>query len=164
MSNHDSRVRISPGAILLMPLALITAGCAGIKFHPERRDDGLTYFETKPYIFVAVDKACVSTATVVALPNKERSLTFASGYGSADLSVNLSSGMITSVGQKTDTKVPETMTAIGGLATAGILSNGKQVVCEPSATLYPITDGLPQTTKPVPFPKPKLVEVGGVTK
>ena len=41
-----------------------------------------------------------------------------SGYGSANLSLAFQSGMLTSVGQTTDTKIPETITALAGMATA----------------------------------------------
>jgi len=138
-------------------LALLVSGCAGLVFNPTAQDDALTYYETAPYLFISTSKDCVTTASVVALPGRQRSVSLRSGYGSADLSVGLSSGMITSVGQKTDTKIPETITAVGGLAKnlgVGIAgeAKGKQIICDPVGTLYPIVNGYPDYNHPLPFP------------
>ena len=145
-------------------LVTLLSGCAHLDFGDDR---GLTYFDLKPYLFVSTTKECVSVATVVSVPETKREVKFKSGYGTADLSVGLSNGMITSVGQKTDTKIPETITAIASLGTAakGMLaldaasSSGKkdntpasekkdaagtQTVCEPTAKLYPIENGIPK--------------------
>jgi len=83
-------------------------GCAGIDLGKE----GLTYYEPEPYVLVSNLKDCTQTVTPMAIPGTKRSLTFDSGLGSADLSVALSNGMITSIGQKTDPKIPETITAL----------------------------------------------------
>lgn len=76
------------------------------------------------------------------VPGKRRVVKFKSGFGSSELSVTLSNGMIASVGQKTDTKVPETITSIAALGTAAAAfkSDGGSK-CEPKAALYPITNG-----------------------
>ena len=140
---------------------LIISGCARLKFNDSEQPDSLTYYEVEPYLFVQTNKDCVSSATTIALPGKKRSVEFRSGYGSADLSVSLSAGIVTSVGQKTDTKIPETLTAIGGLATAGILATGKQFVCEPTAALYSIRNGIPDISHPIVFPvTSKIVDFG----
>jgi len=133
-------------------------GCAHIDFG----DKGLMYYEMKPYLFVSTTSECVSTATVVSLPAKTQYMKFVSGYGTADLSATLSNGMIVSVGQKTDTKIPETITAVAGLATAaaGVLkatpTPEKKVECEPAARLYSIVDGKPDFTDEHPFPVKRI--------
>lgn len=140
-----------PTAITLTTSTL--AGCAGLQFNDGFRPDALNYYEAQPYLFVSTTRDCVSTATVVALPGAKRSVTLKSGYGSADLSVSLSSGIISSVGQKTDTKIPETIAAIGSLAAAAApLTTEKQVVCDPTATLYPVVNGIPDLQHPLAFP------------
>jgi hypothetical protein len=134
-------------------LAVTFCGCARIDFGK----DGLTYYDPKPYLLVSTNKDCVTTATVVVLPDEKKSLKFIPGYGSADLSVSLSNGMITAAGQKTDTKIPETISAIAdlGKAAGGFIASqakpGKQIICTPSATLFPIEKGEAIVTKPIKF-------------
>jgi hypothetical protein len=146
--------------------AFLVAGCAHIDFG----GDGMTYYDPKPYLFVSTTKECVSTATVVVIPEKKRVMKFVSGYGSADLSATLANGMIVSVGQKTDTKIPETISSIASLATAAAtfrapVGTAKQVICTPIAQLYPIISGRPDMDNPLTFPVPKeTVDLGIVQK
>lgn len=140
------KVTLGP-AIMIVFSAL--SGCAHIDFG----GDGLTYYDPKPYLFVATTKECISTATVLAIPEVKKVMKFQSGYGSADLSTSLSNGMISSVGQKTDTKIPETLASIG-TAAGGLnlmAENGKQIICKPSAALYPIALGVPDLNHPLVF-------------
>jgi hypothetical protein len=132
-------------------LAITFCGCARIDFGGT--DGRLTYYDPKPYLFVSTNKECVSTATVVVLPAEKKSLKFIPGYGSVDLSVSLSNGMITTAGQKQDTKIPETISAIASLATAAGGFKGVRVEegCPPTAVLYPIENGKPDVTKGIPF-------------
>jgi hypothetical protein len=91
---------------------------------------------------------------------------FVPGYGSANLSASLTNGMIASVGQATDTKIPETITSIASLGTAvgglkAMVEPGKQVICTPTALLYPISSGAPDLSNPLKFPVYKeVVETG----
>ena len=142
----------------------LLSGCAHLDFGD---DKGLTYYDPKPYLFVSTTKECVTTPTIVVMPENKKEVKLKSGYGSADLSVNLSNGMITSVGQKTDTKIPETIASIAslGTATGGLMkvmaAPGKQVICTPTATLYPVENGAPNTKAPVSFPVLKeIVDLG----
>jgi hypothetical protein len=142
---------------------LSVAGCAHIDFG----GDGMTYFDPKPYLFVSTTKQCVATATVVVVPETKKVMKFVSGYGSADLSVTLSNGMIATVNQKTDTKIPETISAIASLGTAAAgfrtpADTGKQITCPPTAILYPLISGVPDLNNPIPFPFPK--ETGDLDK
>lgn len=143
---------------------LFVSGCAHLDFTDfTDGKGGVTYYDPKPYLFVSTNKDCVTTATVVVLPEKKKTVTFHTGFGSADLSVGLSNGMFTSVGQKTDTKIPETISAIASLGTAagGLMKAkpepGKQVICTPSAKLYPIENGVPDNQKPIEFKVDKEV-------
>lgn len=140
----------------------ILSGCAGLDFG----DAGLSYYEPAPYLFVAVTKECVSSATVVSLPGVKRAVKFGRGYGSADLSVALDNGMLKSAGQKTDTKVPETITSFAALGTAmaamSVEKGAKQLVCVPSAVLYPVKNGVPDLSSPYQFlVDNKVIDLGG---
>lgn len=123
-------------------------GCAHLDFGD---DKGLTYYDPKPYLLVSTTKDCVITASIVVVPENKREVKFKSGFGTADLSVNLSGGMITSVNQKTDTKIPETITSITSLGTAAanamkamaMAPSTEKQVCTPSVILYPVENGVP---------------------
>lgn len=134
----------------------LVSGCGHLDFGS---DKGLTYYDPKPYFFVTTTKDCVTTGTVVSLPETKRAVKLVSGYGSSDLSVNLNNGMITSVGQKTDPSIPATITSVAGLTTAvGALTKSasaqkeKSTSCQPTAVLYPIENGLPNPKSGIHFP------------
>jgi len=125
--------------------ASFLTGCAGLTFGPESTD-ALTYYDPKPYLFISTAADCVSTATIIAVPATKRGVSFKSGYGTADLSIALNGGMITAIGQKTDSKVPETLSSVATLATAvgGLARSAapQEVACKPSARLYNIDGGV----------------------
>jgi hypothetical protein len=89
----------------------------------------------------------------LSIPGAKRSVKPESGYGTADLSVNLSNGMITSFGQKTDTKIPETLTSLASAATgvktlaslATKAPSGDQTTqqpsCKPQTSIFHIVGG-----------------------
>lgn len=151
---------------LIRVVALISAcllsACAGLDFGAA----GVSYYEPRPYLFVSLNKECVSTATVISVPGEKRSVKFKSGYGSADLSIAMSNGILTNVGQKTDSKVPETITSLASLGTAMAAMKAPekgemQLVCVPTATLYPINDGVPDLKSLIAFPvDTKIIEPG----
>ena len=123
----------------------VLSGCAGLTFGPESTN-ALTYYDPKPYLFISTNADCVSTATIISVPETKKGVSFNSGYGTADLSITLSGGMITAVNQKTDSKIPETLssvatlaTAVGGLARQAAVTEG---ACRPSARLYNIDKGI----------------------
>jgi hypothetical protein len=123
----------------------ILTGCAGLSFGPESTN-ALTYYDPKPYLFISTGTDCVSTATIIAVPETRKGVSFNSGYGTADLSITLSGGMITAVGQKTDSKIPETLSSVATLATAvgGLAKSAapKEHACPPGARLYDIDKGV----------------------
>ena len=138
-------------------LVSLLSGCAHLDFGDDR---GLAYFDAKPYLFVSTTTECLTTATIITVPEIRKEVKFKSGYGSADLSVNLSNGMITSVNQKTDTQIPATISSIAGLGTAaaGAFKSmtaapnaHEKPVCKPTATLYPVDNGVPNINAPISF-------------
>ena len=140
---------------LLQSLAAVSflTGCAGFAFGPESTN-ALTYYDPKPYLFISTTADCASTATILSVPETRKGVSFNSGYGTADLSITLSGGMITSVGQKTDSKIPETLSSVATLATAvGGLARStprQEGGCNPGGRLYNIDKG-------VVDPKPVVV-------
>jgi hypothetical protein len=137
-------------------VAVASAGCAAIDFDSET---GMTYFEPVPYLYVTNTPDCTQTATVVVVPGPQKHMKLNNGFGSNELSASLTNGMIASVGQKTDSKIPETLTALvgtGGALTATTAAEGG-AECHVGSRLYPIKDG--KLTRDEPFdmdpPKPK---------
>jgi len=146
------------GACVLAAFAL--SGCAHLEFKAykagEPEQPGLTYFEPVPYLAVTKGADCKVTVTVLVLPGEKRTLLFRPGYGSADLSASVSNGMLQSVGQKTDTKIPETITALAGvaaLAAGGRPGAAKEPVCEARVRLYPVVNGAPDFGHPLTVPE-----------
>ena len=125
-------------------VSLLT-GCAALTFGPESMN-ALTYYDPKPYLFISTTADCVSTATIISVPETKKGVSFNSGYGTSDLSITLSGGMIASVGQKTDSKIPETLSSVATLATAvgGLARSAapQEAACKPSARLYNINNGV----------------------
>jgi len=110
---------------VLCVTAWFTTGCATVKFYEDgelKKETGLQYYIAKPYLLVAKTGAKNKPVEVqlVYLPDQDqpRFARFRPGLGSHDFSVTLSNGMLTSYGQKTDSKIPETIHAIGSLATS----------------------------------------------
>jgi hypothetical protein len=128
-----------------------------VKTGQEKVDRNITIdIDLRLYLFVSTTKDCVSTPTVIAIPESKKAVKFRSGWGTAELSVVLNNGMVASAGQKTDTKIPETLAAVAALGTAGggLLKGTREIektVCTPAAVLYPIISGVPDTTHPIPF-------------
>ncbi len=157
--NHPQRM------LFVFQLSGLT-GCAHIDFGA----DGLLYYEPKPYLYIVTAADCSQTAALVSLPGKEKHIKFVSGYGSANLNVKLTDGMISDVGQNADSKIPETITPLAALKAALAAAEKdttdkiqlrikgekpKPVECEREGNLYPVVaDGnqIVDTAKPIKFP------------
>jgi hypothetical protein len=105
--------------------ALQLGGCASLKFYPDkdmkRSEVGLKSYYAKPYVLVARDGTQkVTSVNIVYLPDLANPVyaKARSGYGSSNLTLAFSNGMITNFGQQVDTKIPESVTSLGGLVTA----------------------------------------------
>ena len=71
--------------------------------------------------------------------------------------MSVSNGMVTAVGQKTDTKIPETIGAVAGLAgtvikASSLTEPGVNSPCMASAVLYAIEGGKPNKDMAIVFP------------
>lgn len=133
-------------AIALTLLVGIT-GCASIDFNAK---DGAVYYEPVPYLFYSQTDKCVRSVSAVSLPGEKRHLDFKTGYGSYSLSAKFSNGLLTEVGQTSDSKLPETLTSFAALGTAGLLTDSVGL-CSHKAILYPIKikDGSLNLGKPL---------------
>jgi len=133
---------------LFAAFLLSMPGCARIVFYDKPRENALNYYDPQAYLAVNLTKDCAYSATALILPGALRSAEFRSGYGSASLTLALTNGLITNVGQTTDSKIPETITAfssaLGSVARAALAMRGNTAppaTCPPSLTLYKITNG-----------------------
>jgi uncharacterized protein YceK len=152
-SSHNV-TRVTPSTLIasvwLISLTIIVAlsGCAHISFHDPanpKPNIGLEYYKPKLYLLVTQTKDGTK-ADVLTLPDLKnpRYALLHPGYGSSNLSLKLSNGILTDVGQNVDTKIPETITALSGLATAAAGAVKQPTKADgavnegPSFTLYEI--------------------------
>lgn len=155
MKDHTTHASIVPGrqrcVVAVIPPAMLLAGCAHIEFDADK-GQGLAYYEPVPHLLVSTDAECNISATLLMLPGEKKHLKFIEGYGSADLKVTLSNGMISEVGQSVNNQIPDTLTALAALKTAGLrVMRGGEPACG-SAMLYPIVNGVVDNTKTVALP------------
>lgn len=131
--------------------AFMLASCARLAFSDGWASNGAHFFDPSPYLLVTVSKDCTTNASVIAFPGSPRTVSFNSGYGSANLSASFQNGMLSSVGQQTDPKVPETLTALTGLAklAAPGFAQTAPAPCAAKAILFQIHDGKIDTTQPI---------------
>lgn len=130
--------------ILSGGLGALVAGCAGLEFYDKPTTGALTYYDQTAYLMVDTLPDCTKKSSILTVPGQARSVAFRSGYGSADLSIAMSNGMITNVGQKTDTKIPETISALSGAVkdVAGVAGlRAGSAGCKASSVLYPVVNG-----------------------
>lgn len=83
--------------------------------------DGLRFYRPHPYLLVTEGSDGIKSQ-IVYLPDKSQEYVVRQnvGIGSSDLSLTLENGWnLTALGHKLDTKVPETLTALAGLAKLG---------------------------------------------
>ena len=97
---------------------LLLGGCAGLRFTTADAPNAFVYNAAVPVALVKTAADCSKTVEMLTLPGPPRGVQFKSGFGSAKLNIKLDHNMITEIGQETDTKIPETITALAGAATA----------------------------------------------
>jgi len=129
-------------------LFLLTCGCAHVTFHPSKdggdspdtgRESGVKFYTPKPYVLVGPsgNKDVPLKVELVYLPDLEHPTyaIFHPGLGSAKQTLNIAAnGTLASFNQEMDSKVPETMNAVGsmvsslatGLKTAGIVAQAAE--------------------------------------
>jgi hypothetical protein len=107
-------------------LILALAGCAGITVERQTDknsgDDGIRFYRPAPYLFQTATKDGCSTA-IIYLPDmsQEWIAVIHRGLGSAKSSLDLQDGWnLTSLNAESDSKIPETITALAGVAKLAI--------------------------------------------
>ena len=114
---------VPSSCLILVGIAAALVGCAHISFHDPnnstRGNVGVEYYKPKLYLLVTQQKEGYK-ADILTLPDlaQPRYALLHPGYGSSNLSLKLSNGILTDVGQTVDTKIPETITALGSLTSA----------------------------------------------
>lgn len=109
---------------LVIFCAVACLGCARIALYKNERCEGpeigVKLYYVKPYLLVTQTDQNKMDVSIQYLPDLSKPIyaKLKSGYGSADLSLALSNGVLTNIGQKTDTKIPDTINALTGMATA----------------------------------------------
>lgn len=119
-------------SLLLTLWLLFASSCARITFHdaakgPSSQNVGVEYYNSKPYLLVTQSAEKGYTASLITIPDvaHPRRAFLHPGYGTSNLSIQLSNGMLTNVGQQSDTQIPQTITALGGLISplSGVAKN-----------------------------------------
>ncbi|HEX8325703.1 MAG TPA: hypothetical protein VF595_17495 [Tepidisphaeraceae bacterium] len=114
-------MRIGIAALLLSSLVL--SGCAEVTVtRPDTNEKGFLTYTPVPHLLVEKNKEGGPVTKLISLPDTSRPMYIehGGGYGTLDFNFTLENGMLTTFGQKTDSKIPETITGIaslGGLAT-----------------------------------------------
>lgn len=161
--------------MLVIVCAIVLSGCAKLQFYKNPDfsglEEGVKFYYSKPYLLVTRTFSTTPDgqtqitsvqASVVYLPDQKNPVyaRMKTGYGSANLSISITDGKLSSVGQQTDTKIPETITALTGMATAAAALRvqppptiGKPPT-KPEWTLYEIDNSSGTTVfTEVPLPK-----------
>lgn len=119
---RKSRLRFG---LLVISASIGTAACAGVRVYSDaalKNETGIKTFGPKPFLLVtrtgAKDKPV--ELSVIYLPDTSDVLYVRQkgGWGSNELSVKLSNGILTEFGTKSDSKIPETLTSLGSILTA----------------------------------------------
>ena len=116
-------------------------GCAKLEFYDNEKltgtPTGIKFYQPKPYLLVVrtdkSDKPIEVSITYLPDYSKPTYVKLESGWGNAELSLSMENGILKSVGQKTDTKIPETITALSAIPSAVL---PKTLPKPPKATLF----------------------------
>ncbi len=115
-------------ALLLTISIILLSSCSSVKFYnasTQEEEDGVQFYYPKPYLLVTYStkdggKDLTLSTQIIYLPDlvNPKYAKLKSGFGASNLSIGLSNGILTAVGQQSDSKIPETISSIAGLATA----------------------------------------------
>ena len=98
------------------------SGCASVNFYTKSDltgKTGLKYYNVKPYLLVESNASKDNSVktSIVYLPDMANPgyIAIKPGFGSSELKVSLSNGMLSSVGLLNESKIPESLDAIAAL-------------------------------------------------
>lgn len=125
-----------PLIILMLLLCFDFIGCASVKFLGEKKvNTGFAYHPAKPYLLIIREKVTTTdkgtttatekatetvTVKIISIPDvsKECFVKTTGFLGSADLNLTVTDSMLTQIGAKTDSKIPDTINALAALTTS----------------------------------------------
>lgn len=121
---------------LLVATVFAASGCAHVKFsdRQDEKNSMLKFYYAKPQLMMSVAKTCeVSFSSAPVVEKNPGYLKLVPGLiGSNNLTVALSNGVLTNVGQNTDSKLSDTASALGtfaklvGVGMAASLKSGNE--------------------------------------
>jgi hypothetical protein len=147
----------------LVCATLAFTACAHTSFYsdPElKQETGFRYYTAKPYVLVSHTGATEkpTEVSIVYLPDMEHPQFAVSkaGWGSSEFSISVSNGIATEVGQKMNSMGPETLAALGGIATS--IGDLAKALAEAARTRR-ATEGTEPLQPETPAPTFELYEV-----
>jgi hypothetical protein len=102
---------------------IFLTGCSSVKFYDSSvsgsNESGFLYYPPKPYILIEQGEKSVSTK-LISIPDLSRPhrVKHSEGFGTAEMGFEIENGMIKAFNSKSDSKGPETITALTGIGTA----------------------------------------------
>ena len=109
-----------------LAMAVVATGCARFQFYTKADlkgdETGLKLYPAKPYVLVAhqADESKAADISVVYLPDLANPYyaTPQSGWGSSNLTMTITNGVLTQFGQQVDNGGAANLTSLGSLVTA----------------------------------------------
>lgn len=121
-------------------------GCSSVKFYDSSinitEDSGFLYYPPKPYLLIEQGEKSVSTK-LISLPDLSRPhrIKHKNGFGTAEMGFEIDNGMIKTFNSKSDSKGPETITALTGIGTSkAALITAEALMATATKELQPSTD------------------------
>lgn len=109
----------------ILLISLILSNCAGVKVYSDpnlKHKAAIKVYLPKPFLLVERNptKDVAFKANIIFLPDLAEPVYIMAknGLGTSNLTLNLEKGYLSQYGAVTDSKIPETITAVSGLATA----------------------------------------------
>lgn len=114
-----------PIILILLAASVAVCGCARVKVVAVNRENqgksGLRFYRPHPYLLLTQGGSNKFDSRLIWLPNtnEQYMVRSISGWGIAEANVTLTDGWnLTTLGQKMDSKIPETITALGSAIAA----------------------------------------------
>lgn len=125
----------------ILTVAVLAGACARVEItkltDARTYSEGIRFYRPAPYLVASQEKdGCKHEIVYLPDPDEEYVIRVLSGIGAVDAKATLENGWnLTALGEARDSKVPETITAVGGLLTAfkpkALLPGEKPVECRP---------------------------------
>ena len=117
--------------IAVISLAVFISSCSKVVVYDASSNDqeeGIMFYYPKPHLLITISTKTKDgteiektvSSQIVYLPDLDnpKVAKLKPGFGSSNLSLGLTNGVLTAVGQQSDSKIPETISSIGGIASS----------------------------------------------